>query len=56
MVNMFSFVEDLDEAVMRLKMTGKIVKEMLVLIPEVADFAMKLADTNVLKGEHSFLQ
>ncbi len=28
---------------------------MLDLIPEVADFAMKLADTNVLKGEHPFL-
>ncbi len=54
MLDMLSFVENVNDAVMKLKITRKTVKEMFELIQKVSDFALKLIGTCGLKGEYVY--
>ncbi len=55
MLGMLPFVENVDEAVMRLRITRETVKDMFKLIEEVSELAVKLTVTSRLQGERASL-
>lgn len=51
MLDILSFVDSVDESMMKLRVTTDIVKEMFKLIEEVAGLALKVAISGSWKGE-----
>lgn len=51
MLNLLPFVDNADDAVMKLRVTREVIKEMLDHMQEVSKFSLKLADGNEIQSE-----
>ena len=50
MIAMLSFLDDVDGAVMKLRVTKETVKDMFQLMEKVSDFAVQITEKPVLQG------